>query len=239
MHAQPLESGRPFLVKHCARQVRGKVIQISRRVNIEILGMEAAERLQMNDIAVLEIETSRPLFFDSYRQNRTTGSFIVVDPLTNATLGAGMIQEDLSTSAEILAGQETLIPAAPIAPHERHRRHGHHPAIILVNARAALSRRLERALFEEGFEVMFVEENPSDPLAKNIWPALHAAGFVVMYHNPSLAPDESSHLKAAAGENFFDLAELELPVGDEEAVERLLSLAESLRIPRGFSKLGR
>ena len=46
----------------------------------------------MNDIATVEVETTSPLFFDSYRQNRTTGSFIIIDPLTNATLGAGMIQ---------------------------------------------------------------------------------------------------------------------------------------------------
>jgi sulfate adenylyltransferase subunit 1 len=239
MHAQPLETGRPFLIKHCARQVRGKVSKISYRVNIDTLEAESAERLEMNGIAVLELETSSPLFFDSYRENRTTGSFIVIDPLTNATLGAGMIQEDLSANAEILAGQGTLISDALIAPHERYRRHGHYPATILVNARAALSRRLERALFDQGFEVMLVEENPSDPLPKNIRAALHAAGFVVLDHNPSLGPNERSHLKAAAGEHFFDLAELGLPVGDAEAVEHILSLAQSLRIPLEPGNTGR
>ena len=239
MHAQPLETGRTFLIKHCARQVRGKATKISYRVNIDTLETESAERLEMNDIAVLELETSSPLFFDSYRENRTTGSFIVIDPLTNATLGAGMIQDDLSANAEISAGQETLISDALIAPHERYRRHGHYPATILVNARAALSRRLERALFDQGFEVMFVEENPADPLPKNIRAALHAAGFVVLEHNPSLGPNERSHLKAAAGEHFFDLAELGLPVADAEAVERVLSLAQSLRIPRGPGNTGR
>jgi sulfate adenylyltransferase large subunit len=239
MHAQPLEPGRPFLIKHCARQVRGKVAKICHRVNIDALETESVRRLEMNDIAVLELETTKPLFLDSYRENRTTGSFIVIDPLTNATLGAGMIQEDLSASADILTGRERPAPDALIAALERHRRHGHYPAIILVNARAALSRRLERALFEEGFEVIFVEENPSDPLAKNSWAALHAAGFVVIYHNPSLDPDERSHLKAAAAEHFFDLAELEVPAGDEEAVEHVLSLAASLRIPREPRNLGR
>jgi sulfate adenylyltransferase subunit 1 len=232
MHAQPLEAGRPFLIKHCARQVRGKVTKISHRVNIDTLETEAAGRLQMNDIAVAEFETSKPLFFDSYRENRTTGSFIVIDPLTNATLGAGMIQEDLPAGADILTGEERLAPDALIAPLERHRRHGHYPATILVNARPALSRGLERALFDQGFEVMVVDENPSELLTKNAWAALHAAGFVVIYYNPSLGPDERSQLKAAAGEHFFDLAELELPVGDTEAVEYVLSLAASLRIPR-------
>ncbi len=232
MHAQALEAGRPFLIKQCARQVRGKVTKIFQRVNIDTLETEAAGRIEMNDIAVVELETSRPLFFDCYQANKTTGSFIVIDLLTNATLGAGMIQKDLSESADILTGPERLTPDTLIAPLERRRRHGHYPAILLVNARAALSRRLERALFEEGFEVMFVEEGLSDLATKNAWTTLHAAGFVVIYHNPSLGPDQRMQLEAAAGDQFFDLAELNLPVGDAEAVEHLLSLAASLRIPR-------
>ncbi len=232
MHAQPLEIGRPFLIKHCARQVRGKVSKISHRVSMDTLETETAGQLEMNDIAVVDFETSSPLFFDSYQENRITGSFIVIDPLTNATLGAAMIQENLSASTDILKGQESATSDTPIASLERHSRHGHYPATILVNARPALSRRLERALFDEGFEAMLVKENPSDPLTKNTRAALHAAGFVVIYHNPSLDPDERSLLKAAAGEHFFDLAELDLPAGEAEAVEYVLTLAVSLRIPR-------
>jgi hypothetical protein len=141
-----------------------------------------------------------------------------------------MIQEDLSASADTLNGQENPTSDTPIASLERHRRHGHYPATILVSARPALSRRLERALFNEGFEAVLVEKT-FDPL-KNIWAALHAAGYVVIYHNPSLDPDGRSQLKAAAGEHFFDLAELDLPVGEAEAVEYVLTLAASLRMPR-------
>ena len=230
MHAQPLEAGRPFLIKHCARQVRGQATKISHRVNIGTLATEAAARLEMNDIALVEFETSRPLFFDSYRLNRTTGSFIVIDPLTNATLGAGMIRENLSVTEDIMAAQRRSAPDAPVAPFERHRRHGHYPATILVNARPALSRRLERALFNQGFEAMLVEENPSDARTKNTCAALCAAGYVLVYHNPSLGSDERSQLRAAAGEHFFDLAELDLPAGDAEAVQYVLTLAASLRI---------
>ncbi len=119
MHAQALEAGRPFLIKQCARQVRGKVTKIFQRVNIDTLETEAAGRIEMNDIAVVELETSRPLFFDCYQANKTTGSFIVIDLLTNATLGAGMIQEDLSESADILTGPERLTPDKMSALSER------------------------------------------------------------------------------------------------------------------------
>jgi sulfate adenylyltransferase large subunit len=239
MHAQPLEIGRSYLIKHCARQVRGKATAIRQRVNIDTFEPEAAERLQMNDMAAIELETSSPLFFDAYQQNRTTGSFIVIDPLTNATLAAGMIRENLSKSATLSTGKETSPSHASIAPLERHRRHGHHPAIILVNARASLANPLERALFEEGFEVMAVEENSSFSSAKNAWAALHAAGFVVIYHNPSLSAEERVDLRSAAGDHFFDLEELELPASDTEGIERILALVQPLRIPLQPGKLRR
>src|SRR6266851_6347407 len=87
MNTQPLEAGRNYLIKQSARQVRGRVTRIRHRVNINTLEPEAVERLEMNHIAAVELETSSPLFFDSYQQNRMTGSFIVIDPLTNATIG--------------------------------------------------------------------------------------------------------------------------------------------------------
>ena len=231
MNAQPLEAGRNYLIKQSARQVRGRITRIRHRVNINTLEPESAERLHLNDIAAVEFDTISPLFFDSYQENRTTGSFIVIDPLTNATLGAGMIRGDLSQDAEVLTARETHNQEAHIIPLERHRRHGHYPAIILVNVRAELARQLERALFEAGFEVMLVEKKASFISTKTAWATLHAAGFVVLYQNPSPGIDERGDLRAAAGDHFFDLAEVDLLRGDAAVVERVLALAESLRIP--------
>ena len=231
MHAQPLETGRSYLVKQCARQVRGKAAVIRHRVNINTFEPEATERLQMNDIAAVEIETSNPLFFDAYQQNRTTGSFIVIDPLTNATLAAGMIREDLSGSTNTSTRKEIRPSQTAITPVERLRRHGHYPAIIVVNRRASLVRPLERVLFEEGFEVMAIGESSSFSSTRNTLAALHAAGFVIIYHNPSLQAEERLDLQSAAGGHFFDLEMLALPETDAEALERILALVEALRIP--------
>ena len=230
MHAQPMETGRTYLIKHTARHVPGKVTRIRHRVNINTLEPEAAERLDINDIAAVEIETNRPLFFDSYGQNRTTGSFIVIDPLRNATLGAGMIRENLQESAENWARHGTAGSEGPITALERYRRHGHHPAVILVDARLGLAKRIERALFEGGFEVIVVgEETGSLVSAKTAWSTLHVAGFVVVYQNPSLGSEERCQLRAAAGDRFFDLAELKLPSDDAEALEHILAFAKTLR----------
>jgi len=208
-------------------------------VNIDTLEPETAEHLQMNDIAVIELETSSPLFFDAYENNRTTGSFIVIDPLTNATLAAGMILSDLPENGQIPTGRPTPDSQSPVTPLERHRRHGHQPAIILVNARAALARKLERALFDDGFEAIVVDENPATPSARNLWKTLHSAGFVVIYHNPSLGPEERMALQSAACDNFFDLSDPELPAGDAEAVEHILASVARLRIGPRSEKLGR
>jgi sulfate adenylyltransferase subunit 1 len=239
MNEQPLEGGRNCLLKQTSRQVRARVTRIGHRMNINTLEPEATKLLQMNEIAAVEFETSSPLFFDSYQQNRTTGSFIVIDPLTNATLGSGMISADLSAGAEILTTAATQNTDVSITALERHRRHGHSPAIILINARPALGERLERALFEAGFEVLVVEKKTSFISARTAWAALQAAGFVVLYHNPSLRSEEAVDLRAAASEYFFDLAELDLPIGDSEAIERILRLAESLRNPAGTENPGK
>ncbi len=180
----------------------------------------------------MEFETNTPLFFDPYKQNRTTGSFIVIDPLTNATLGAGMIQESL-TQDEILTSWESKGVDA-VSPIERYRRHGHYPGIILTNSRAELAPRIERALFERGFEVMLIHGSEA-PFAsvKAAWAALHAAGFVLIYQNSRLGLEERLELRAAAGDRFFDLSEMNLPATDVEALERVLTLVKSLRSSDG------
>jgi hypothetical protein len=238
MHEQPLEIGRIYLIKQCARQVRGRVTTIRNRVNIDTMNPEVSEQLHMNDIAAVELETNTPLFFDSYGQNRITGSFILIDSLTNATLGAGMIREDLAENDEKLSRRETSDLEGPVTAPERYRRHGHIPAIIVVSAGVALARSLERALFEDGFEVMLVEKSASSHAPKAAWNALYSAGFLVIYWNPTLGIEEKLDLKATAGDSLFDLAEMNLPDGDAKGVERARTLAESLRIAPGTGRAG-
>ena len=228
MHAQPLAVGHNYLIKQTSRQVRGKITTIIHRVDIQSLEPEQAEQLQMNDIATVEVETSSPLFFDSYRQNRTTGSFIIINPLTNATLGAGMIQAPLPKSAGGLPSPPTHSAEAPVANLERYRRHGHYPAIFSTSARPELVKRLERSLFDEGFESIVVDNALNG--AKDSLNVLCAAGFVVIYANSSQEPEERAELEAVAGGRYFDLDALNLPANNGDAAQQVLALAGSLRI---------
>ncbi|MGA8940140.1 MAG: sulfate adenylyltransferase subunit CysN [Acidobacteriaceae bacterium] len=91
MHEQPLSEGRTYLAKHTTRTVRATVRRIRYGVDIQSTEHRESSQLQMNDIGEVEFDTSLPLFFDAYAENREMGALILIDPLTNATVGAAMI----------------------------------------------------------------------------------------------------------------------------------------------------
>jgi sulfate adenylyltransferase subunit 1 (EFTu-like GTPase family) len=74
----PLDPSKEYLLKHTTRNIRARV--------------ESATVLKMNDIGEVRIALAQPVFFDSYKSNRITGSFILIDRETNATAAAGMIK---------------------------------------------------------------------------------------------------------------------------------------------------
>jgi bifunctional enzyme CysN/CysC len=91
MSPQPLGIGRPYLVKHTSRYVCASVSRLVAAIDPVTLEHRAASGLGMNEFGEAEIETHQPLYIDPYAENRVTGSFIVVDPITSDTLAAGMI----------------------------------------------------------------------------------------------------------------------------------------------------
>ncbi|GHT77936.1 sulfate adenylyltransferase subunit 1 [Bacteroidia bacterium] len=89
---KPLHVRNKYIIMHTTRETVGIVKSINTLVNINTLEAEAGgDSLKMNDIASITIKTAQPLVFDPYKQNRTTGSLIFVDPDTFETVGAGMI----------------------------------------------------------------------------------------------------------------------------------------------------
>ncbi|MBK8451869.1 MAG: sulfate adenylyltransferase subunit CysN [Thiofilum sp.] len=87
----PLDKSRTYLIRHTTRETKAKIASINYRVDVNSLERQTTERLAMNDIAVVNFKLAQPLFTDSYRDNRSTGAFIVIDESTNNTVGAGMI----------------------------------------------------------------------------------------------------------------------------------------------------
>ena len=80
-----------YRIKLTTKQEFAELQSIEYRININTLEREKASALEMNEIGVVHLESARPLLFDPYIANRITGSFILIDPLTNATVAAGMV----------------------------------------------------------------------------------------------------------------------------------------------------
>jgi hypothetical protein len=227
-NSEAAEPGKSYLLKHTSRTVRAKALNIRYRVNVNTLVQEAVSNLQMNDIAYVEFETVSPLFFDPYTQNRITGSFILIDPISNATLGAGMIRADLAdqTGGEKIAAKEF----AAVTEAERFKRHRHRPALVLVENNPSLAARLERVLFDDHFEVLFVDgQGVSAPVLESLLERFRSAGLVVIYSSGPLGADAKRKLSADAADGVFDLSAMQLPVHEPEAVRKVLSQMQSLR----------
>jgi hypothetical protein len=163
MNDAPLEPGRSYLLKHTTRQVRATVRNVRSRIDVNTLANEAARELKLNEIGAVTIDVPRPVFFDSYRQNRTTGAFILIDPFSNATLAAGMIRGVIANDQH----------RGPVSARERADRLGHEPAVIWLPGRKRLATLLERDLFGQGAAVSITEGRANVQ-------ALHAAGLIAI-----------------------------------------------------------
>jgi sulfate adenylyltransferase subunit 1 len=166
MDGRPLEPRRRYLLKHTTQTVSAEVT-VRHRIDIQTLNKEAAPALEMNGIGVVEVVTTKPLFFDPYGRNRITGSFILMDAESNATVAAGMILRPLT------AGHA----AGPVTTGERQARWGHRGAVMEAGT-AELAGLLERALFDRGCSVAIVG-------SRSAATALQAAGMIAILVTPS------------------------------------------------------
>jgi bifunctional enzyme CysN/CysC len=91
MHDEPMLAGRPYLLKIGAKTVTATITDIKYQVNVNTLEHVAAKKLELNAIGVCNLSLDRAIAFDAYRDNRDTGGFILVDRLSNNTVGAGLL----------------------------------------------------------------------------------------------------------------------------------------------------
>jgi bifunctional enzyme CysN/CysC len=161
MADDPLLPGKQFLFKQTTKVTTGAVSTLRYRVDVNTLHRQDAPGLGLNEIGRCAITLTEPFLHDAYRRNRATGAFIVIDRLTNATVGAGMILDrepetgrgvahwDAAAAAD-LQGIESAVSAA-----EREARFGQKPFTLLLtgltgSGKSTLARALERRLFELG-----------------------------------------------------------------------------------------
>jgi bifunctional enzyme CysN/CysC len=101
LHEAPMLQGRAYLMKAGTRTVSATIAPLKHRINVNTLEHLPAERLELNDIGVCELELDRAIAFEPYGEDRALGGFILIDRLTNNTVGAGLINFALRRSQNV------------------------------------------------------------------------------------------------------------------------------------------
>jgi sulfate adenylyltransferase large subunit len=229
MHADGLELERPYLIKHTTQQVRATFTSIVHKLDVNTLARLEATRLELNEIGQVAIETHRPLYFDAYARSRGTGSFIVIDPVSNATVAAGMLlerrAEERRSRRSALSGVE--FEQSRVTAGERYARFGHHAATVWLTARRDLAYLLERMLFDRGCSVHVLADEFESHMLPELARMSAAAGLITIC---SVASDESGdreHARELTGsEHFVAFRPEELPTRDDEAALRICRVLE-------------
>ena len=172
MNEEALEPGRAYQLLHTTRQVQAFVERIEYRVDVDTLHREEAGFLDLNQIGRVEISTARPLFFDSYRVNTATGSFVLIDPHTNVTVAAGMIrgnvnrlEEEGSEIGRVVGRRvspDVVWEGVNILREERESKEGHKAVLVWFTGmsgtgKTTIARAVERVLFERGIRTMLLD----------------------------------------------------------------------------------
>ena len=170
MNDAPLDPDTPYVLMHTTRNVKAYVTDLVYRIDVDTLHREDADTLRLNDIGRAEIHTSQPLFFDPYEKNRETGAFILIDPHTHVTVGAGMVRGEVKRAPTTEAADSRDRGASPdvvweplnIPREDREARHGHKGAVLWLtglsgSGKSTIARGLERRLYDEGCETMLLD----------------------------------------------------------------------------------
>ncbi|WP_313085631.1 sulfate adenylyltransferase subunit CysN [Pseudomonas sp.] len=158
MAEEPMLPGKKYDFKRATSYVPGSVASITHRVDVNTLEHGAASSLALNEIGRVKIALDAPVALDGYAQNRTTGAFIIIDRLTNGTVGAGMIIAD--PVAHGASGHHGAL--AHVSTEERASRFGQQPATVLFTGlsgagKSTLAYAVERKLFDMGRAVYVLD----------------------------------------------------------------------------------
>jgi bifunctional enzyme CysN/CysC len=174
MDEQPLSMGAAYILKHTTRSVRAFISRILYKIDVNTLHRErGVETFALNEIGRVEIRTALPIFFDPYKANHGTGSFILIDPLTNNTVAAGMIRGAVKRIDDLIGRIEGETITQKKSPHTtwsgwnipremRETRFGHKGAVLWLtgysgSGKSTIARNLEKKLFETGCQTMLLD----------------------------------------------------------------------------------
>ena len=239
MTDQPLTPGKQYWFKQGTKTAAGSISNLRYRIDVNTLHREEAPELSLNEIGRCQVRLNQPIAFDDYRRNRGTGAFIIIDRLTNVTVGAGMILDRTAAGSQDLweaeADENLQSEQSEVTAAERAGRFGQQPATILITGLAGagkttLAHAVERKLFDMGRAVAvldgqnmrrgisrdlgFTVADRSENLRRGAEAAklFNEAGLICIA--AFLAPEESVRQKTAevVGRERFLVVHLEAPI---------------------------
>lgn len=164
MDEKPLNMTTPYILKHTTNYVKAHIAKIVYKIDVDTLHRKPADTFLLNEIGRIEIKTSAPVFFDPYKLNRATGSFILIDPLTNNTVASGMIRDVTRHIEDYAQKQDENVVQRGKSPHtiwrgmnidlaEREERNGHKAAVLWFtglsgSGKSTIAGALEKRLFD-------------------------------------------------------------------------------------------
>lgn len=171
MSDEMMVPGKTYLFKHTSQTLPGTIDTLKYRVDVNSLHRSPAPQLELNEIGRVSITLNAPIHFDAYRRNRSTGAFIVVDRINNATVAAGMILDKSGDGEsrsiwddEERGGDEagTAQEVSAVSDDERSSRFGQQAVTILLtgltgSGKTAIGHAVERKLFDQGRAVSMID----------------------------------------------------------------------------------
>jgi bifunctional enzyme CysN/CysC len=216
LHERALDPDKSYFIKHTSQLIRMQVSAVQHRVDLKSLDSVPADTLALNEIGRLTITCHRPIYFDGYAQNRTTGAFVIVDSLSNATVGAGMIigdddGQDLDAAMKEVRAGSGLALHTLVSGRERRERLGQVGAAVWLSGlpgsgKVAVAYVLERKLFDLGHAAHVLAPQGESLDAMTVAAkALADAGIVAVCALPAKTQAERAAARAKVGERFVEV----------------------------------
>ncbi|MFN1835339.1 sulfate adenylyltransferase subunit CysN [Balneola sp. MJW-20] len=187
MNEEAMQLNKEYVIMHTTQTAKVYITDLFYRMNVDSLSQEDADKLELNEIGRVSVKSSKPIFFDPYQINQKTGSFIIIDPASNVTVGAGMIRAGSTVSKDINSDTATTEQSSPnrqksspvsgpqssVSPNvvwepwnipreEREKKNGHKAKVLWFTGisgagKSTIAKALEQKLWEEGKQTMLLD----------------------------------------------------------------------------------
>ena len=170
MDEEPMDRRGHYLIKHTTQKTKAFISGINYKIDVNTLHREDTDTFGLNEIGRVSIRTATPLFFDNYKTNHGTGSFILIDPVTNHTVAAGMIRGKVQTVNDVTPGKRAEATRSSNVKWEEGlltrsdwaKRNGHEGAVLWFtglsgSGKSTVARKVAGLLFERGCQVAMLD----------------------------------------------------------------------------------